>query len=193
MNEMNDIKSDYLQELVKLDIPTLPIAEEHALGHRIQEGDEEAYEELVKHNLRLVPYMVSSKMTAWHHGKTPLEDLIGMGNEALLLAARKWKPTKGVRFSSYACAFIRRFVLRELNNTENAIRLPVNIMLAIKKMRYEERVLSQILGRAPTVTELAKVLGVSTARIHQLRGYLSREPISLDSLESEKFNEESEE
>jgi DNA-directed RNA polymerase sigma subunit (sigma70/sigma32) len=193
LNEAKDIKSDYLQELVKLDISTLPIAYEHELGHRIQAGDEEAFEELVNHNLRLVPYMVSSKMTAWHHGKTPLEDLIGMGNEALLLSARKWKPKKGVRFSSYACAFIRQFVLRELNNTENVIRLPVNIMLAIKKMRYEERVLSQILGRAPTVTELAKVLNVSTARIHQLRGYLAREPISLDSLESEKFNEENEE
>ena len=193
MNEIDDIKSDYLQELLQLDIPTLPIAYEHELGHRIQQGDEEAFEELVHHNLRLVLYMVSKKMTAWHHGKTPLEDLIGMGNEALILAARKWVPKKNVRFSSYACFFIRRFVLRELNNTENIIRLPVNIMQAIKKMRYEERVLSQILGREPTIAELAKVLNVNTSRIHQLRGYLSREPISLDSQESEKFNEESEE
>lgn len=193
MNEIDDIKSDYLQELVELDIPTLPLKYEHELGKRIQQGDEGALDELIHHNLRLVPYMVSKKMTAWHHGKTPLEDLIGMGNEALVLAARKWVPKNGVRFSSYACFFIRRFVLRELNNTENIIRLPVNIMLAIKKMRYEERVLSQILGREPTVAELAKVLNVKTSRIHQLRGFLSREPISLDSQESEKFNEENEE
>ena len=193
MNEIDDIKSDYLQELLQLDIPTLPIAYEHELGHRIQQGDEKAFEELVHHNLRLVPYMVSKKMTAWHHGKTPLEDLIGMGNEALILAARKWVPKKNVRFSSYACFFIRRFVLRELNNTENIIRLPVNIMLAIKKMRYEERVLSQILGREPTIAELAKVLNVNTSRIHQLRGYLSREPISLDNIEQDKHFEENEE
>jgi len=176
-----------------MDISTLPLAYEHELGHRIAKGDEDAYDELVRHNLLLVPYMVSSKMTAWHHGKTPMDDLIQMGNEALLLAARRWKPTKGVRFSSYACAFIRRFVLRELNNTENVIRLPVNIMEAIKKMRYEEQALSQILGRAPTTSELAKVLNVSTGRVHQLESYLTREPISLDALENEKFNEENEE
>lgn len=193
MNEQNDIKTDYLQELMAMDIPTLPLKYEHELGHRIAKGDEDAYDELVKHNLRLVPYMVSSKMTAWHHGKTPMDDLIQMGNEALLLAARRWKPTKGVRFSSYACAFIRRFVLRELNNTENVIRLPVNIMQDIKKMRYEEQALSQILGRSPSVAEVAKVLGVAVKRVHQLQGYLVREPISLDSLENEKFNEESEE
>ena len=193
MNEQHDIKTDYLQELTAMNISTLPLAYEHELGHRIAKGDEDAYDELVKHNLRLVPYMVSSKMTAWHHGKTPMDDLIQMGNEALLLAARRWKPTKGVRFSSYACAFIRRFVLRELNNTENVIRLPVNIMEAIKKMRYEEQALSQILGRKPSTSELAKVLNVSINRVHQLEGYMTREPISLDSLENEKFTEESEE
>ena len=46
MNEIDDIKSDYLQELLQLDIPTLPIAYEHELGHRIQQGDEDAFEEI---------------------------------------------------------------------------------------------------------------------------------------------------
>ena len=174
----NDIKSDYLQELMRLDISVLPIEYEHELAHRIAKGDEDALEELVTHNLRLVPYMVSSKMTAWHHGKMPQEDLIAMGNEALFLAAMKWPPKKGVRFSSYACVFIRQHVLRELNNTENTIRLPVNIMLDIKKMNYNEQALTQVLGRKPTTSELATILNTTVGRIHQLRGYLNREPIS---------------
>ena len=123
----------------------------------------------------------------------PLEDLIGIGNEALFMAAQKWKPKKNVRFSSYACAFILRWVLRELNNTANTIRLPVNIMLDIKKMNYNERMLTQDLGRKPTIQELSAAIGMSTNKIYQLRGFLNREPISLDSLESEKFNEEIEE
>jgi len=189
----NDIKSDYLQGLMRIDIPKLPMAYEHDLGHRIAKGDDEALHELVKHNLRLVPYMVSSKLTAWHHGKMPLEDLIAIGNEALLLAAMKWKPKKNVRFSSYACVFIRQHVLRELNNTENAIRLPVNIMLDIKKMNYKEQTLTQLLGRKPTVQELAIILSTTTARIYQLKGYLNREPISLEAYENDNFTEESEE
>jgi len=139
-----------------------------------------------------VPYVVS-KMSVWHHGKTPLEDVIQIGNEALMMAAMKWKPVKNIRFSAYAMSFIRRWVLRELNNTENAIRLPVNIMLDIKKMKYEERILRQLLGREPTVPEMAAVLNISTNRIYQLKGYISREPISLDALENDKPIEESEE
>jgi len=100
---------------------------------------------------------------------------------------------KNIRFSAYAMSFIRRWVLRELNNTENAIRLPVNIMLDIKKMKYEERILRQLLGREPTVPEMAAVLNISTNRIYQLKGYISREPISLDALENDKPIEESEE
>ena len=189
----NDIKSDYLQELMRLEISVLSMEHEHELGKRIAQGDDEALDELVTHNLRLVPYMVSSKMTAWHHGRMPQEDLIGMGNEALLLSAIDWKPKKGVRFSSYACAYIRLHVLRELNNTENTIRLPVNIMLDIKKMNYNEQALTQELGRKPTTQELANVLNVTIGKIHQLRGYLNREPISLDALENDNFMEEQEE
>jgi len=188
----NDIKSDYLQELLKIDIPKLPIAYEHELGDKIAKGDDYALDELITHNLRLVPYVVS-KMSVWHHGKTPLEDVIQIGNEALMMAAMKWKPVKNIRFSAYAMSFIRRWVLRELNNTENAIRLPVNIMLDIKKMKYEERILRQLLGREPTVPEMAAVLNISTNRIYQLKGYISREPISLDALENDKPIEESEE
>lgn len=189
----NDIKSDYLQELLEINIPQLPLAYEHELGHRIADGDEDALQELIQHNLRLVPYMVSTKLTAWHYGKMPLEDLIGIGNEALFLAAKNWIPMKRVRFSSYACAYIRRYVLRELNNTENTIRLPVNIMLDIKKMLYKERVLTQMLGREPTVQELATILNTTPARIYQLRGYLSREPVSLEELENNQPKEENEE
>ena len=60
-------------------------------------------------------------------------------------------------------------------------------------MSYNERALSQVLGRKPTVHELATILGTTTAKIHQLRGYISREPISLDNIENDKHFEEIEE
>jgi DNA-directed RNA polymerase sigma subunit (sigma70/sigma32) len=66
-------------------------------------------------------------------------------------------------------------------------------MEALKRMNYNERALLQVLGRKPTVEELATMLGTTTARIHQLRGFISREPISLDNIENEKHFEESEE
>ncbi len=185
-----DIKTDYLQSLYG--IRTLTVVEEHALAQRIADGDEDALEKLVTHNLRFVPHVVT-KMTAWQHGKTPLEDILAIGNEMLLVAARRWKPYKDVPFAGYARPFIERGVRRELDNTSNTIRLPINIMEELKRMNYNERALSQVLGRKPTVTELATILDCKTERIHQLKGYINREPISLDNLNNENLQEENEE
>jgi DNA-directed RNA polymerase sigma subunit (sigma70/sigma32) len=185
----NDIKTDYLQSLYG--IRTLSVEEEHRLAGLIAEGDEDALERLVTHNLRFVPHVVT-KMTAWQHGKTPLEDILAIGNEMLLIAARRWKPHKNVPFAGYARPFIERGVRRELDNTSNTIRLPINIMEELKRMNYNERALSQVLGRKPTISELATILDCKTDRIHQLKGYISREPISLDNLNNENLQEENE-
>lgn len=186
----NDIKTDYLQSLYG--IRTLSTAEEHELAKKIQAGDDLALERLVTHNLRFVPHVVT-KMTAWQHGKVPLEDIIAIGNEMLFIAAKRWKPYKDVPFAGYARPFIERGVRRELDNTSNTIRLPINIMEELKRMNYNERALSQVLGRKPTVNELATIIGCTTTRIHQLKGYIAREPISLDNLNNENLQEENEE
>lgn len=187
-----DIKTDYLQELMRINIPVLPFEEQKALAERIQQGDEEALDKLVTHSLRFVLHTVS-KMSCWQHSKVPHEDIIAIGNEMLIVAAKRWKPIGNIKFSAFARKFIIRGVQRELDNTANIIRLPVNIMEALKKMNYNERALSQVLGRKPTVQELATILDTTPAKIHQLKGYISREPISLDNIEQDKHFEEQDE
>jgi len=188
----NDIKTDYLQGLMKLDIPRLTTEEEHRLAGLIAQGDDDALEKLVYHNLPFVSHVVT-KMSVWEHSKTPKEDILAIGNEMLLVAARRWKPYKNVPFAGYARPFIERGVRRELDNTSNAIRLPINVVEEIYRMNYNERALSQVLGRKPTTKELATILDTRVERIHQLRGYVSREPISLDNLNNERHQEENEE
>ena len=187
-----DIKTDYLQELMRINIPVLPFEEQKALAERIQKGDEEALDKLVTHSLRFVLHTVS-KMSCWQHSRVPHEDIIAIGNEMLIVAAKRWKPIGNIKFSAFARKFIIRGVQRELDNTANIIRLPVNIMEALKKMNYNERALSQVLGRKPTVQELATILGTTPTKIHQLKGYISREPISLDNIEQDKHFEEQDE
>jgi RNA polymerase primary sigma factor len=186
----NDILSSYLQSLYGIE--PLSTEEEHDLAKKIQQGDGLALDKLIKHNLRFVVYVVRG-MTAWHHGKVPVEDMIAMGNEAMLTAALRWIPTNNAKFATYAKPFIFKGVRRELDNTSNLIRLPVNIMEAVKKLNYNDRALTQVLGRKPKTSELASLMDVSEARIHQLRGYISREPVSLDHINQEKFLEEREE
>lgn len=183
----NDILSDYLQSLYGVE--PLEVAEEHRLAKLIAQGDDLALEKLVTHNLRFVVYVVR-KMTAWHHGKVPVEDILAMGNEALLIAAKRWKPKNNARFATYAKSFIEKGVRRDLDNTANLIRLPINVMEKIKKLNYNRRNLTQILGREPKIYELATIMGVSENKIHQLQSHINKEPISLNNLKQEKYAEE---
>lgn len=183
----NDTLSDYLQSLYGIE--PLSVQEEHELADRIAQGDDEALERLVTHNLRFVVHIVS-KMTAWQHGKMPVEDMVAMGNEALYIAARRWTPTNNARFATYAKLFIEKGVTRELDNTSNIIRLPINIMEQIKRLKYNERTLYQILGRRPKTDELAKVMNVPESKISQLYNYLLHEPVSIELVNPNKNPEE---
>ena len=189
-DQPRDILTDYLQSLYGIDI--LSTEEEHELASRIATGDQKALDKLIKHNLRFVVYLVR-KMTAWKYSKMPLEDLLAMGNEQLLIAGRRWTPTNNARFATYARSFIEKGIRRELDNTANLIRLPVNIMEAVKKMNYNERALSQVLGRKPKASEVATMMGVDEERVRQLQSYLTREPVSLEHLNEERFLEEQDE
>jgi RNA polymerase primary sigma factor len=186
----NDLLSGYLQSLYGIE--PLTTEEEHILASRIAEGDDVALDKLITHNLRFVVYVVR-KMTAWQHGKVPVEDMIAMGNEALLVAAMRWKPTNNAKFATFAKSFIKKGVRRDLDNTANLIRLPINIMEQIKKLNYNTRVLTQLYGKKPTTIKLAEVMEMPESKIHQLQGYISREPVSLDNINQEKFMEEKEE
>lgn len=182
-----DLLSDYLQSLYGID--TLSVEEEHELARRIQEGDEEALDKLIYHNLRFVVYVVRN-MTAWQHGKMPAEDLVAMGNEALFAAAQKWIPSNNARFATFAKSFIEKGVRRDLDNTANMIRLPVNIMEQIKRLNYNTRKLAQILGREPKVPEISIMTGFSEKKINQLQNFISREPVSIHNLRQEKHIED---
>jgi len=186
----NDILSDYLQSLYGIE--PLTVDEEADLADKIGQGDIQALDKLITHNLRFVVSVVR-KMSAWNHGKVPVEDMIAIGNESLLQAGKRWKPKNNARFITFAKPFIEKGVRRELDNTANLIRLPINIMEAIKRMNYQTRILTQLIGREPKPIELAKVMGISEAKVIQLQNYIHREPISIDNLNQEKFTDESDE
>jgi RNA polymerase primary sigma factor len=182
-----DFMTSYLRSLYG--IPILTNEEEHELAAKIKEGDEEALDKLVTHNLRFVVSVVR-KLSAWNHARTPQEDLIQMGNEGLLKAARQWPPTNNAKFVTYAKPFILRGIERGLDNTECLIRIPIKVREEIRKMLYTERALTQTLGREPLPSELATILGKTTRRVNQLKFYIQQEPASLDALQIDKLEEE---
>ena len=181
--------SMFLKDLYNVE--PLSIEREVELSEQIRGGDLEAIDELVTHNLRYVVSLVKNT-PASQYGRVDLEDLIAAGYESMIKAAEKWIPQKGIKFIGYAKPYIDRAVMRCIENTANIIRLPVNIGEDIRRLKYNERMLLQKLGRQPTVQELADELGIESKRVHELRGYLLREPKSLDAINSEHVEPEEE-
>ncbi len=140
----------------------------------IREG-KDAREYLIKANIRLV---VSIAKKYRRYGSSFL-DLIQAGNVGLIRAVDKFDYTRGNRFSTYATWWIRRSVLRFLNQKERTIRLPNYLSNRLRKVRHVTRDLSQQLGRQPTLEEISEFVDQDAEELRQLIHY-ARLPISLD-------------
>src|SRR5450432_1175028 len=163
----------YLREIgqVKLLTPD----EEIQLAARIKKGDKKAREHMIKANLRLVV-----KIARDYEGiGLPLLDLISEGNIGLMKAVERFDPAKGGKLSTYGSWWIKQSIKRALANQSKTIRLPVHLVDKISKMRRTAMKLQEMLGHEPTDEELADEMGMTAARVAQMRMAAVR-PASLD-------------
>src|SRR5690606_8466486 len=127
----------YLQEIGQ--IPLLKPEEEVDLAQRIKQGDSEALHKLVRANLRFV---VSVAKKYQGQGLT-LADLINEGNYGLIKAAQRFDETRGFKFISYAVWWIRQAILQALAEQSRVVRLPLNRIGTISKIRKTSAKLAQ--------------------------------------------------
>ena len=144
----------YLQEINQ--VPLLTADEEKELGTRIQAGDLEAREHFIRANLRLV---VSIAKIYSDRGLS-LQDLISEGNIGLMKAAEKFNPEAGCRFSTYGTWWIKQSIRRALTNTVKSVRVPGYMTELISKWRSVSTELGFLLGRTPTVEEVAQEIDI---------------------------------
>ena len=163
----------YLADIAKERL--LSAEEEVELARRIKEGDQAALEKLVRANLRFV---VSVAKQYQNQGLS-LQDLINEGNVGLVKAAQRFDETRGFKFISYAVWWIRQSILQAVAEQARIIRLPMNQVGAMAKMKKVISMLEQQLERRPTVKEIATELNVAEEKVEQLMS-LNSHAVSTD-------------
>lgn len=152
----------YLSEIARE--PMLTPDEEAALAQAIHKGGPEgdrARDRLVNANLRFVVSVAKQ----YQHQGISLIDLINEGNMGLVKAAEKFDETRGFKFISYAVWWIRQSVMEALAVKSRIVRMPLNqVGVSGKVNRVTEQFLQEH-GRAPSVHELADLIGVDEAQI----------------------------
>jgi RNA polymerase sigma-32 factor len=170
----------YLKELHRY--PRLTKQEEIDLAWDYQNtGNEQSLTKLVECNLRLVVW-ICKRLSSWSNSTVPIEDLLGMGNEFLFLAARSWQPNGSAGFGAYAKLFVDRGVTRDAGKSENLIKIPLNVSEKIRKLKYHERILTQRLGSVPSIQALSVSSGFSENKIRDLKNVILLQPSSLDAM-----------
>jgi RNA polymerase primary sigma factor len=153
----------YLREINET--PLLNADEEKALAYRIEDGDSEARDRMVRANLRLVVNIARS-----YTGKgLGLQDLIEEGNLGLLRAVEGFDPSMNTRFSTYASYWIKQSIKRALVNTAKTIRIPAYMVELLAKWRRASAKLQEELGRPPSQEEVARSLNLPKKKLNIIK------------------------
>lgn len=140
------IKWEYIKELDQYfsDIKhfkSLSRREERELGNRIKEGDKEALNKLVQHNLKFVVSMAKH----YRDRGVPFEDLISEGNMGLYHAAEKYDGTRETRFITYAVWWIKNSLNEciKKNNYSNEVDVDDLLYGKIKDDTFKSEIINE--------------------------------------------------
>lgn len=169
-SKRNTLVEIYLAELSK---KPLSRQEEYALAQKIA-GDREASELFLMANLKLV-MRVAKKFSG---GSLGLMDLIQEGNIGLIKAIAKFDHTLGYRFSTYAAYWIRYYMQKAVANQGSTIKIPHHLLTVAHKIRRQIQEFEGEFYRSPSLTELAKLIGLEEEKILSVLR-ITQTPVSI--------------
>ncbi len=149
--------------------------EEVELSVRIKNGDAAALKKLVVANLRFV---ISVAKQFQNQGLS-FSDLINEGNIGLIIAAKKFDETRGFKFISYAIWWIRQSIIQAISDQTRVVRLPLNRVSSINKIKKAIPYLEQEFEREPTDVEIAGYLDYTNDEV-KMANYIKKRQVSFD-------------
>ncbi len=163
----------YLADIAKE--PMISPDEEVELAQRIKAGDQIALDKLVRANLRFVVSVAKQ----YQNQGLGLADLVNEGNVGLIKAAQRFDETKGFKFISYAVWWIRQAILQAVAEQSRMVRLPLNQVGFISRVKKTASSLEQLYQRKPTIKEIADELDMPEEKIELIMKISSKE-VSMD-------------
>lgn len=163
----------YLADIAKE--PMISPDEEVELAQRIKQGDQIALDRLVRANLRFVVSVAKQ----YQNQGLGLADLINEGNVGLIKAAQRFDETKGFKFISYAVWWIRQAILQAVAEQSRMVRLPLNQVGFLSRVKKTASYLEQLYQRKPTMKEIADELDMPEEKIEAILKINSKE-VSMD-------------
>ena len=163
----------YLQDISHEGL--VSVEEEIELARKIKKGDVKALEKLTKANLRFV---VSVAKQYQNQGLS-LPDLINEGNLGLIKAAKKYDETRGFKFISYAVWWIRQSIMQAISEQSRLVRVPINQMGIIHKLRKVVQQFEQEYQRLPSIDEIAEQIDLPKEKIVEIMSMITKK-ISMD-------------
>jgi RNA polymerase primary sigma factor len=144
------------------------------LRHEAEMG-EAAHKQLVQSNLRLVVALARRYVGRG----MALLDLIQEGNVGLMRAVERFDYRRGFKFSTYATWWIRQAISRAIADQGRTIRMPIHVLDSVNKLTRAQREMTQAMGRAPSLDELAAELDLDPSRVAELQR-IAQDTVSLE-------------
>ena len=163
----------YLQEIGKEGFVTAE--EEAVLAKKIREGDQAALDKLTRANLRFVVSVAKQ----YQNQGISLPDLINEGNLGLIKACKRFDETRGFKLISYAVWWIRQSIISAVADQSRIVRLPLNQVGAMSKIRRASSRLEQEFEREPTIEEVSEILEMEEDKVSDAMRVSGRH-ISID-------------